>query len=224
MQAVNSEQRAKTPAKEDVMIKNIIFDIGKVLVRFDWQDFLASFGYPQEKYDAIANAMFLSPNWILVDEGRLSYQEILELFIQDAPQYADDISQVFASFGKCIIQFPYAKPWLSSLKKEGLNLYYLSNYGSFTRENTKKELDFMELMDGGLMSYEVQLVKPNPAFYQCLFEKYQLSPQECIFIDDTAVNIKQAASLGMHTILFTDHASACRSLDEIRSAQLTVSL
>lgn len=198
------------------MIKNIVFDIGKVLVRFDWQDYLRSFHYPKEKYETIANIMFLSPNWNLVDEGKLSYQELLELFISSAPQYADDISQVFANFHKCIVQFPHAKPWLSFLKAEGLNLYYLSNYGSFTREQTKTELNFCELMDGGLMSYEVQLIKPNPAFYKCLFKKYDLSPKECIFIDDNEANIRQAAALGMHTILFTDYTAACEELKQIR--------
>ena len=53
------------------MIKNIVFDIGKVLVRFDWEDYLASFQFPEEETTAIAKAMFLSSNWNLVDEGRL---------------------------------------------------------------------------------------------------------------------------------------------------------
>lgn len=58
------------------MIKNIVFDIGKVLVRFDWEDYLASFQFPEEETTAIAKSMFLSSNWNLVDEGRLSYEEI----------------------------------------------------------------------------------------------------------------------------------------------------
>ena len=58
------------------MIKNIVFDIGKVLVRFDWEDYLASFQFPEEETTAIAKSMFLSSNWNLVDEGRLSYEEM----------------------------------------------------------------------------------------------------------------------------------------------------
>ena len=61
------------------MIKNIVFDIGKVLVRFDWEDYLASFQFPEEETTAIAKAMFLSSNWNLVDEGRLSYEEIEQI-------------------------------------------------------------------------------------------------------------------------------------------------
>lgn len=201
------------------MIKNIVFDIGNVLVRFDWQGFLASFHFPEEKYNAIANAMFLSPNWNLVDEGKLSFEELETLFISAAPKYADDISEVLRTFGKSITQFSYAKPWIHSLKKKGLSLFYLSNYGEFTREATKAELDFCELMDGGLMSYQVQLIKPNPAFYQCLFELYHLSPEECIFIDDNAANIRQAARLGMHTILFSGYEAAVKELNRICSQE-----
>ncbi len=204
------------------MIKNIVFDIGKVLVRFDWEDYLASFGFPEEEYQAIANAMFLSPDWELVDEGRLSYGEIEAIFQASAPGYVKDIARVFSTFGDCISRFDYTRDWIRSLKKEGLSLYYLSNYGDFTREYTKAELDFCELMDGGLMSYQVQLLKPNPAFYQCLFQKYDLKPEECIFIDDNAANIETARFLGMHTIRFQDYESAIRELSRIRCQEASV--
>lgn len=198
------------------MIKNIIFDIGNVLVAFNWQDYLDSFGFPEEETRAIAAATFAGPYWILVDEGKLSYEELEHLFISQAPAYAQDISRVFAGAPSCITQYPHARPWLSSLKKEGLNLYYLSNYGEITRENTKAALDFCPLMDGGIMSYEVRLVKPDPAIYKCLFDKYNLLPTESVFIDDNKDNIRQAQSLGLHTILFTDYSSAVRELKEIR--------
>lgn len=203
------------------MIKNIVFDIGNVLVHFNWQGFLASYHFPEEKYHAIANAMFLSPNWNLLDEGKLSYPELLDLFTADAPQYAEEIADVLSSFGASITQFPYAKPWLAALKKEGLHLYYLSNYAEFTKDNTKAALDFCELMDGGLMSYQVQLIKPNPAFFQCLFQKYDLLPEECVFIDDNKANIRQASVLGMHTILFRDYPTALKELAQLRCQELS---
>ena len=114
------------------MIKNIVFDIGKVLVRFDWEDYLASFQFPEEETTAIAKAMFLSSNWNLVDEGRLSYEEIEQIFVDSCPAYADDIRLVFAHFGDCITRFPYTRHWISSLKQQGYQVYYLSNYGDFT--------------------------------------------------------------------------------------------
>ena len=98
------------------MIKNIVFDIGKVLVRFDWEDYLASFQFPEEETTAIAKAMFLSSNWNLVDEGRLSYEEIEQIFVDSCPAYADNIRLVLAHFGDCITRFPYTRHWISSLK------------------------------------------------------------------------------------------------------------
>lgn len=204
------------------MIKNIVFDIGNVLVKFDWQGYLSSFGYPRSKYESIADATFRNPDWSRLDEGILSYEELEALFCSHAPQYASDISLVLKDFWKAITRFPYTKPWLLSLKKQGFRLYYLSNYASFTRENTKAELDFCKLMDGGLMSYQVRLVKPNPAFYQCLFQTYGLSPKECIFLDDSPANIRQAAALGMHTILFRQYDDAVRELERICSQNRTI--
>ncbi len=194
------------------MIKNIVFDIGKVLVRFDWEDYLASFQFPEEETKAIAKAMFLNPNWNLVDEGRLSYQEIEQIFMDSCPQYAKDIHLIFAHFGDCITRFPYTRHWLSSLKQQGYQLYYLSNYGSFTCEYTRNDLDFRDLMDGGIMSYEVKCLKPDPVIYQSLFKKYSLIPEECVFIDDNAANIEAAKKLGMYTILFKEYFEAQKEL------------
>ena len=195
------------------MIKNIVFDIGKVLVRFDWEDYLASFQFPEEETTVIAEAMFLSSNWNLVDEGRLSYEEIEQIFVDSCPAYADDIRLVFAHFGDCITRFPYTRHWISSLKQQGYQVYYLSNYGDFTCQYTRKDLDFCDLMDGGVMSYEVKCLKPDPVIYQNLFEKYHLKPEECVFIDDNAANIDAAKKLWMKTILFQDYFQAQKQLN-----------
>ena len=68
-------------------------------------------------------------------------------------------------------------------------------------------------MDGGVMSYEVKCLKPDPAIYQSLFEKYHLKPEECVFIDDNAANIDAAKKLGMKTILFQDYFQAQKQLN-----------
>ena len=199
------------------MIKNIIFDIGKVLVHFDWEDYLAAFQFPKEETEAIANTMFLSPNWNLVDEGRLSYDDVEQIFMDSCPAYADDIRLVFAHFGDCITRFPYTRHWISSLKQEGCRIYYLSNYGEYTYRYTKSDLDFLDLMDGGLMSYEIQCLKPDFAIYESLFRKYQLKPEECVFIDDNAANIEAAARLHVHTILFRNYSDAQAQLRQLLS-------
>lgn len=196
------------------MVDTIIFDIGRVLVTFEWEEYLESFGFPQETNTAIGQAVFASRDWNDLDLGLYKDEEVLDKFIGNAPQYEKEIREVFQNFPSAIQIMPYAMDWVRGLLKKGFRVYYLSNYGASTREYTRSQLAFMDLMDGGLMSYEVHLTKPDPAFYQELFKRYQIIPEKAVFLDDNAANIEAAKALGLHTILFTDYASAVLELEK----------
>lgn len=73
----------------------------------------------------------------------------------------------------------------------------------------------MKLMDGGIMSYEVQLIKPDLAIYQTLMVRYDLQPEECVFLDDTKANIDGALRAGMQGILVKTQEQAMQELDEL---------
>ena len=68
-------------------------------------------------------------------------------------------------------------------------------------------------MDGGVFSYKAKLIKPDPAIYQCICEKYSLAPAETIFIDDNEDNIKAAKDFGLQTIQFVNYEDAQEKLD-----------
>jgi len=197
------------------MINTIIFDLGNVLIEFNWQRYLASFAFDSLIYEAIATAMFCSPYWNEFDRGALSDQEILTRFISEAPAHADKIAQVFENFPASLKCFSYSHAWLTGLKANGYQLYYLSNYAKTTHEHSKDELSFLSLMNGGMMSYEIQKIKPEPAIYHSFFEKYQIIPKNTVFIDDRKPNIEMAKTLGLHTVHFTDYQAAKQQLDFI---------
>ena len=73
----------------------------------------------------------------------------------------------------------------------------------------------MKLMDGGIMSYEVQLIKPDLVIYQTLIARYDLQPEECVFLDDTKANIDGALRAGMQGILVKTQEQAMQDLDEL---------
>lgn len=196
------------------MITTVIFDIGRVLARFEWEEFLESFGFPEKTNEVIGRTMFLSKKWEEVDLGNLTDEEVLENFITDAPEYRDEITQVFHQYPTAITLFPYAMDWVRSMKDKGLKVYYLSNYGESTKKRTISQLPFLDEMDGGLMSYQVHKIKPNPAFYQELFDLYGIKPDESVFIDDNAANIQAGTELGLHAVLFTNYEEVCRTLKE----------
>ncbi len=92
------------------MIKSIIFDIGQVLVSFDWRAYLSGFGFAPDKEELIANAVFLNPNWSEGDRGVWTEEQLLDAFYAKAPQYREDIKRVYLdawkAVGDRIIPFP----------------------------------------------------------------------------------------------------------------------
>lgn len=198
------------------MIKNIIFDIGGVLVGFDWKSYLHTFGFEKEKEEAIADAVFRGPHWQELDRGVFSIPEVVELFVSLAPQYREDIVRVFATAHDCIFPLDYAKPWIRSLKSRGYRIYYLSNYSGYIRDLTREALDFLPLMDGGLFSYEVHQIKPDREIFQSLINRHpEIRPEESVFFDDTAPNIDAARAFGMKGIVFRNKEQAERELEEL---------
>jgi putative hydrolase of the HAD superfamily len=90
------------------------------------------------------------------------------------------------------------------LKEKGYNLYVLSNTASGMLESRQHDYNFFELFDGILLSHEVGAVKPYAKIYNILLEKYNLKPEECLFIDDFAWNVEGAKKVGIDGVVCTD--------------------
>ena len=118
-------------------------------------------------------------------------------------EYKKEINLFWNHLELAITQFSYTKEWISNMKKEGLHVYILSNYGDWTYQRTKDNaLDFLLLTDGDIFSYSVRQVKPDVEIYETLLKKYQLTADECVFIDDRMENIEGAKKAGIHGICF----------------------
>ena len=59
------------------------------------------------------------------------------------------------------------------------------------------------------------MIKPDPAFYRILIDKYDLDPARCVFLDDLEENLATARELGIHTILVRDHEQAAADLQKM---------
>lgn len=196
------------------MIKNIIFDIGNVLAAFDWEGNLEKFGFSKEEYEAIADAVYRSSDWNEMDRGVMTTEEVIRRFCAKIPQYEADVRRVIGAYSGTIRQYPYTKKLIRTLKEKGYHVYYLSNYGEYAVQETKKELDFTELMDGGLFSYEVKMVKPNRWLFAELMRRYDLKAEECAFFDDNPKNAQAASEIGMTGITFRGYEDAICQLEK----------
>ena len=200
------------------MINTIIFDIGNVLASFRWADLFHDLGFAGEMFDRIAAATVLHPTmWNEFDRSLMSDEEIIAKCIERAPEYEQEIRLLFSKTELLVEEYTYSADWIRSLKDRGYRVYLLSNYGktSFEAARDKGRLSFLPLVDGSVISYEVQIVKPEPGIYQALLAKYNLNAAECVFLDDKAENVEAAKKLGFHGIVVESEKQAKDMLNEI---------
>lgn len=196
-------------------VKNIIFDVGQVLVKFDWEGYLKSFGFPEEEYNAMAEKIFLSPKWNERDRGALPEEEYVKMFQEALPQYREDVRKVMQETARTVSLMDYAETWTKYLKSQGYHLYILSNYCEYTLEQTRPMMTFLKYMDGAVFSCEVKQIKPEPDIYKTLLTEYGLNPEESVFLDDREDNCKTARSLGIHAICFKGFKQAAAELEKL---------
>lgn len=198
------------------MIKNIVLDVGRVLVAWQPKQLWKEWGFSDATIEILAKALFDSGIWNETDRGVLSDEEFLALAIRQAPEYEKEIRYFWNNVDKAIWQFPYVREWIRAMKKAGYQVYVLSNYGSWTYEKTRENaLNFLEDVDGAIFSYQVKLIKPNAEIYKALLEKYGLQAEESVFLDDLPANIEGAKAVGMQGIVFAGLEEALVELEKL---------
>ncbi|MDE7232134.1 MAG: HAD family phosphatase [Lachnospiraceae bacterium] len=197
------------------MITTIIFDIGNVLADFAWEAYYQSLGYEEEMFRRVAKATVLNPLWNEYDRGVMSNEEILQGFIDSDPEIAEEIKKAVQYIEPMVTRNDYAIPWIQELQGKGYRCLYLSNFSERGHRECAAALDFIPYMDGGILSYQEQLIKPMPEIYQLLIDRYGLVPEECVFMDDTLRNLEAAEKFGIHTIHFQNKTQAVEELRKL---------
>ena len=197
------------------MIKTIIFDIGNVLAGFAWKPYFESFGYSKEILERMAKATVESCVWSAYDRGAMTDEELMEAFIQNDPEIEKQLREALTNISGMLEKYDYAIPWVKELKEKGYQVLVLSNFSHKAHEDCQNVLGFLDYVDGGILSYRDKVIKPEPEIYQLLIDRYQLVPEECVFLDDTPKNLEAAKVFGIHTIHFTDREKALEELREL---------
>ncbi len=197
------------------MITTIIFDIGNVLVDFCWEEYLYSFGFSGEITERIAKATVLNDAWNEFDKGAKSEKELVEGFVANDPDIETEIRRICENIHDMLRKREYAIPWIKELKEKGYKVYYLSNFSEKAERECAHTIDFIPYMDGGILSYQEKLIKPDPKIYELLTERFKLNPEECVFLDDRKDNCLAAQKLGFHTVLFTTKENAIEELKKL---------
>jgi putative hydrolase of the HAD superfamily len=201
------------------VIKVIVFDIGNVLAPFVWEDCLREHGFSEDMIRRIGKATVNSELWKELDRSALMEDELIERFVAQAPEIASEIRQFLQISDTAVREFDYSAGLIDRLKENGYKVYLLSNYGGRNFQYALNHFEFIRHADGGVISYEVGYVKPEPGIFRALIEKYGFDPGEALFLDDVRTNIEAAAEQGFHTVHFTGLLEA---LEEMRSLQIHI--
>lgn len=196
------------------MIKNLIFDVGNVLIEYRWNQMLLDYGLSEEEA-AIAGPLFFEhETWKELDLGNMPVEDVIVLYEKQLPEYAGLIRWFLTHLELMPIPRPDVWEKVHALKEKGYKIYLLSNYNEdFFRIHTEGA-SFLEDIDGKVVSYEIHKIKPYPEIYQYLLDKYELSAQECVFFDDRAENTQTAEKLGMKTYTITSKEYLLDVLDD----------
>ena len=197
------------------MIKTVIFDIGNVLVNFHWREMFLEKGLVGESFERVAKATILGPIWCEMDKGIMTFEEIMQAFVNQDREMKDEIHKALDNTHGIVTKRDFAIPWICELKKRGLRVLVLSNFGEKLIEDCPDAMDFLPYTDGGILSYQDHLLKPEPEIYQLLLNRYQLKAEECVFIDDLQENIDGAKSQGIHGIVFQTYEQAKQELNSL---------
>lgn len=180
------------------MIKNIVFDVGEVLLGYRWKEMLMEdHGLTEERAELIGGTVFSNQLWADFDLGVISMKEIIERIGKEFPEYEEDLTWFIQHADLMPVKRPKVWAMIPKLKEKGYKIYLLSNYSQELFQIHTKGADFLNVIDGKVVSYEIKIVKPDARIYQHLFDKYQLIPEESIFFDDRKENIEAAVNLGM---------------------------
>ena len=188
------------------MIRNIIFDVGKVLVSYEPDAYMQRLGISKEKQKKINEAMFQNKLWDTSDQGLGTPDEFLQKFIAGAPELADEITKIHKTVGNTVELFPYAMEWILDLKARGYHVYILSNYSENMLDQTKDKLKFLPLMDGVVFSYKIKKIKPDPEIYLKACEAIGTEPVHSIALEDAPAGIRSASAAGMIPVMIPDLA------------------
>jgi len=179
------------------MLKNIIFDLGNVLISFKPSEYLDKHKYPVIIKSTILSDIFQSSEWLKLDKGEITTSEAIDSIASQSSLKKEEIAHVFNLRTDVMFPIDPNVKLLPGLKKRGFMLYYLSNFPMDIFEEISTGYYFFKHFDGGLISAEAKFSKPESRFYEILLERYSLIPQECLFIDDLEMNVRAAEALGM---------------------------
>jgi putative hydrolase of the HAD superfamily len=196
------------------MIRTVIFDLGNVLISFIPSEYLKKRNYPSTIRNIILTDIFQSEEWKKLDNGDIAVNEAIDSIALRSALRREEIALVFNFRADIMFPLDDNVRLLPELKKQGFGVYYLSNFPLDIFEEVKNDYYFFRHFDGGIISSEVKLSKPDARIFRYFIDKYSLNAGECLYIDDIEENVRVAESMGMQGMLTYGSSKIAPLLEE----------
>jgi putative hydrolase of the HAD superfamily len=191
------------------MIRNIIFDMGNVLIEFKPLDYLTHIIEDRAVAEKVYQEMICKNEWRELDRGAISEAEALDAIAARIPAYAQYVRQAMTGWFKKLKPVEGMEELASDLKQKGYRIYLLSNASPRIYEYMDR-IPAIRIFDGYLISCDIRVNKPDQEIYRALLRKYDLVAGECLFIDDLEENIEGAKTAGLQGYVFKGAADLRR--------------
>ena len=184
------------------MIKNFIFDFGNVLLGWNEEKIVENYTKDKEEKEKLLKVIFKSKEWFMLDEGLIDYSTAIQIFKNKIPDsLKDKVEYIMNSWYTYMPINNQVVELIKELKEDKYKIYALSNTHIPVYEYVKNQ-EVGKYFDGFIISAVEKKMKPNKEIYDRLFEKFNLVPEECFFIDDSKANIEIGKELGMQGYVF----------------------
>ncbi len=204
------------------MIKNIVFDLGNVVFKLKFENVIKKFTQNKDDINLLKNAIFDSKEWLKLDNGVISKEDAISIMISNLPEnlhhICKEIMNCWTKEG--LVLNEQTIEFIKRVREKGYNTYILSNAPLEIPEFLEKK-DILKYFDGKIISAEEKLSKPDIRIYELLLKRFNLKPEECLFIDDRRDNIESAIKCGINGIIF-DYNRFEEFLEEIKKYNINI--
>lgn len=183
-------------------IKNIVFDFGGVLIDWNPEYLYRKVFDTQEEMDFFLKNICTTDWNVQQDAGHPLSLATAEKQ-QEFPEYKEEIAMFYGRWPEMLGGEIAQNTRLVKPLSQKYNTYGLTNWSAETIPVAMERYAFFQYLKGIVVSGDEKIVKPDPKLYYILLDRYDLSPEETLFIDDNAANVETARLLGFHTIHFT---------------------
>ncbi len=203
------------------MIRNIVFDMGQVLIHFIPVEISRKAGVPEEALETFVEELFESPEWARLDRGSITQEEAYAVVCARLPEERWESARkiLYSWWEWALWPMEGMAELMAELKERGYRLYALSN-ATLSFHGYCGKIPGIELFDGKIISADWKLLKPQHEIYETLYREYGLQPEESFFIDDNPLNIEGAWETGMRGVVFRGDVDRLRR--ELRQAGISL--